>query len=78
MPLDAAERYRRYPLTATLLRLSGDTMAAAAPYSGSETAPCRYLVVDRQSSSSDLLDYVAKLPASRLASDERRDLYQLR
>jgi hypothetical protein len=60
-----------------LLRLSGDTMAVA-PSSASEPAPCRYLVVDRQSSSSELLDYVARLPANRLASDERRDLYQLR
>jgi hypothetical protein len=77
MPLDAAERYRRHPLTAMLLRLSGDTMAFS-PSSGSEPAPCQFLVVDRQSSSSELLDYVAKLPASHLASDERRDLYQLR
>jgi hypothetical protein len=77
MPPDAAERYRRHPLTAMLLRLSGDTMAFS-PSSGSEPAPCRYLVVDRQSSSSELLDYVAKLPANHLASDERRDLYQLR
>jgi hypothetical protein len=77
MPQDAAERYRRYPLTAMLLRLSGDTMAFS-PSSGSEPAPCQYLVVDRQSSSSELLDYVARLPANHLASDERRDLYQLR
>jgi hypothetical protein len=77
MPLDAAERYRRYPLTAMLLRLSGDTMAVA-PAPDSEPAPCRYLVVDRQSSSSELLDYVARLSANHLASDERRDLYRLR
>jgi hypothetical protein len=77
MPPDAAERYRRHPLTATLLRLSGDP-TAASPAPGSEPAPCRYLVVDRQSSSSELLDYVDKLHANHLASDERRDLYQLR
>jgi len=77
MPLDAADRYRRHPLTAMLLHLSGDTMAVA-PTSDSEPAPCRYLVVDRQSSSSEMLDYVGRLPTNHLASDERRDLYQLR
>ena len=40
MPADAAERYRRHPLTAALLRLSGDTMAAP-PSSGPEPAPCQ-------------------------------------
>ena len=78
MPLDAAERYRRHPLTAMLLRLSGDTMAVA-PSSDSEPPPCRYLVVDRQSSSSELLGTMSpSLPTNHLASDERRDLYQLR
>jgi hypothetical protein len=77
MPVDAAERYRRLPLTAALLRLSGDS-AAASSARGSEPPPCRYLVVDRQSSSSELLDYVARLPTKHMASDDRRDLYQLR
>jgi hypothetical protein len=77
MPVDSAERYRRYPLTASLLRLSGDP-AAVSSAKGPEPAPCQYLVVDRQASSSELLDYVAKLPTNHLASDDRRDLYQLR
>jgi hypothetical protein len=77
MPVDAAERYRRFPLTATLLRLSGDT-AAFSPAPGREFSPCEYLVVDRQASSAELLRYVATLPADRITSDERRDLYRLR
>ena len=77
MPADAAERYRRNPLTATLLRLSG---GAAAPLAGlnADSSPCRYLVVDRASSSAALQSYVAQLPADRIAVDERRDLYRLR
>jgi hypothetical protein len=77
MPADAAERYRRYPLTAALLRLSGDT-AAASPVSTSDPAPCRYLVVDRRTSSAELQAYVAQLQVDRIASDEDRDVYRLR
>jgi hypothetical protein len=77
MPVDAAERYRRFPLTATLLRLSGDT-AAFSPAPGSGFSPCQYLVVDRQSSSAEILQYVATRPADHIATDEGRDLYRLR
>jgi hypothetical protein len=77
MPADAAERYRRYPLTAALLRLSGDT-AAPPPVSSSDPAPCQYLVVDRRSSSTELRAYVAQLPGDLIASDEDRDVYRLR
>jgi hypothetical protein len=77
MPADAADRYRRNPLTATLLRLSGDT-AAASPVPSPDPAPCQYLVVDRRSSSAALQAYVAQLPVDRIASDEERDIYRLR
>ena len=77
MPADAAEQYSRNSLTATLLRLSG---GAAAPAESLNTDPslCRYLVVDRASSSAALQAYVAQLPADRLAGDEGRALYRLR
>jgi len=77
MPADAAERYRRYPLTAALLRLSGDT-SAPSPVSSSDPSPCRYLVVDRRTSSAELQAYVAQLQVDRIASDEDRDVYRLR
>jgi len=77
MPVNAADRYRGYPLTAMLLRLSGDTAAPSAARS-SDPSPCEYLVVDRRSSSAELKAYVAQLPADRIASDEARDVYRLR
>ena len=77
MPADAAERYGRNPLTATLLRLSGG--AAVPPVElNADPSPCRYVVVDRTSSSAALQAYVGQLPADRIAADERRDLYRLR
>jgi hypothetical protein len=86
MPADAAERYGRNPVTATLLRLSGGTAAPTTVDGESTTAgpaeveatPCRYLIVDRASSSAALQAYVAQLPADRIASDEGRDLFRLR
>ena len=85
MPADAAERYRRYPVTANLLRLSGGGELSPAS-SGSEAtrptdfepSPCQYLVVDRLASSAALQSYVAGLAADRIAADDRRDLYRLR
>ncbi len=43
-----------------------------------EAAACRYLVVNRAASTTAELDYVARLPADRIASDEARDLYKMR
>jgi len=43
-----------------------------------EAAACRYLVVNRPASTTAELDYVARLPADRIASDEARDLYKMR
>lgn len=77
MPADAAERYRRNPLTATLLHLSGGAAAPSADLNA-DPSPCRYLVVDRASSPAALQSYVAQLPADRIAADEGRDLYRLR
>ena len=77
MPADAAERYGRNPLTGPLLRLSGG--AAAPPIEpNADPSPCRYVVVDRTSSSAALQAYVGQLPADRIATDEHRDLYRLR
>ena len=77
MPADAAEQYNRNPLTATLLRLSGGAAAPSAVLNA-DPPPCRYLVVDRASSSAALQSSVEQLPADRVATDERRDLYRLR
>ena len=62
-------------VTAPLLRLSEGEGSAYLP---TGEAPCRYLVVDRGASSAALLAYVASLQADRIASDEARDVYQLR
>ncbi len=75
MPVDAADRYAKLPVTAPLLRLSE---GAGSAYLPTGEAPCRYLVVDRIASSAALRGYVASLRPDRLASDERRDLYRLR
>jgi hypothetical protein len=44
---------------------------------GAATAPCRYLVVHRAASSSELLAYIRQLPADLIATDDARDLYRL-
>ncbi len=77
MPADAAERYRRFPLTATLLRLSGDT-AAFSPAPGPESRLAGTLWSIVEPARPNCSAYVATLPADRIASDERRDLYRLR
>jgi hypothetical protein len=76
MPADAADRYRRNAFTAALLRLSGDD--APAVQTNGDAPPCRYVVVDRLTASAALHTYVARLNAEHIATDERRDLYQLR
>ena len=77
MPVDAAERYAKSPVTAALLRLS-DGAAPPSNDPGRGQSPCRYLVVDREASSAALRSYVEHLPADRIAVDGRRDLYRLR
>ena len=75
MPVDAADRYAKLPVTAPLLRLSD---GAGSAYLPAGEPPCRYLVVDRAASSAALVAYVTSLRADRIASDEARDLYRLR
>ncbi len=74
MPADAAERYAQLPVTSGLLRLSDGAGSAFLPPG---EAPCRYLVVDRAASSAPLRAFVASLSPQRLASDDRRDLYEI-
>jgi hypothetical protein len=78
MPSDAMERYRDNPSTATLLRLSESDQTIEQTGSAGMRLPCEYIVVDRNSSSALLREYVESLPVERLESDERRDLYKLR
>jgi hypothetical protein len=75
IPADAERRYEQMPIVGTLLRLSD-----GRPDTGSPSAfdgPCQYLVVNRETASQALRDYVQKLPMDRIASDHQRDLYRL-
>jgi len=63
------------PIVGTLLRLSDGRPDTGAP-SGLD-GPCQYLVVNRETASQALRDYVQKLPLDRIASDPQRDLYRL-
>ena len=74
MPADAADRYAKLPVTAPLLQLSD---GAGSAYLPAGESPCRYLVVDRLTSSAALRAYVASLTPERIASDGQRDLYRL-
>jgi hypothetical protein len=77
MPVTAADWYRRNSFTAALLSLSVAD-AAVLPFTlHLDPPPCRYLVVDRTTSSTALRGFVDRLHAARLAIDERRDLYRL-
>jgi hypothetical protein len=76
MPVTAAEWYRQNSLTAALLRMSSGGEEEAAKLT--DPPPCRYLIVDRVTSSPALRAYVTRLDVDRIATDERRDLYRLR
>jgi hypothetical protein len=76
MPVDAAARYTRNSMTATLLHLSGGLTPLSTEADATPT-PCRYLVVERAATSEALQLYVAKLHGNLLAADGRRDLYRL-
>jgi hypothetical protein len=71
-----AEAYERMPVVGNLLRLSSGRPAvpdAAGPQ------PCRYLVVDRQRASPELLAYVqGALRLDPLGSSNGHDLYRVR
>jgi hypothetical protein len=73
MPPRAKERIEAMAVAGPLLRggsLEAGELAGAAP--------CRYLVVNRAASSTEMLAYVKSLPSERIASDESRDLYRLK
>jgi hypothetical protein len=76
MPPGVAEAYERMPVVGNLLRLSSGRPAvpdAAGPQ------PCRYLVVDRQRASPELLAYVqGALRLDPLGSSNGHDLYRVR
>ncbi len=78
MPVDAAERYERMPLTASLLRLSDGQPAGSSMDTDIDSGPCRYLMVNRLASSAALLAYIDQLPLERLARTDDRDLYAVR
>ncbi len=77
MPVDAARRYEQMPLVGTLLRLSDGRPDASRPPDVDE-APCRYLVVNRATTSPALRAYVQQLPLERISGDQERDLYRIR
>jgi hypothetical protein len=75
IPADAERRYEEMPIVGTLLRLSNGRPDTGSP-SGLD-GPCEYLIVNRETASQALRDYVQKLPLDRIASDHQRDLYRL-
>lgn len=80
MPKDTAERYERMPIAGALLRLSDgrpEAATASTPIDLTQS-PCRYVVVNRASSSAALLEYVGRLPVDLIESADGRDLYRLR
>jgi hypothetical protein len=73
MPRDAPDRYDRMPVAGDLLKLSSGRSAGSSP--PTDTGPCDYVVVTRDTTPSALRDYLARLPIDKVESDERRDLY---
>jgi hypothetical protein len=83
MPADTERRYRAFPTTSVLLRLSSpvDTSALTAVDTsgspGAPTEPCDYFVVNREVASARLQSYVRSLPVKLLARDAIRDVFQV-
>jgi len=75
MPPRARERIEGMAVAGPLLRGGGRVDGAGGSF---DAAPCRYLVVNRAASTTAELEYVVRLPADRIASDDGRDLYRLR
>jgi hypothetical protein len=78
MPADAADRYQRTPIAGALLALSDGAALPASPDVNTAQSPCRYLVVHRAATPTDLVSYVQLLAPQRIASDSDRDLYRIR
>jgi hypothetical protein len=79
MPADAADRYVRMPVVGSLLSLSaGEPLADARDTrDAAALSPCRYLVVHRSTAAPALLDYVASLRPTLIASFGDDELYRL-
>jgi hypothetical protein len=78
MPADAADRYQRTPIAGTLLALSDGAALPASPDVDVEASPCRYLVVNRATTSAVLAGYLQLLAARRIFGDATHDLYRIR
>jgi hypothetical protein len=76
LPPGVADAYARMPIVGTLLALSSSGGAARRAADDPRDAPCRYLVVDRETTPPALMAFVQSLPIERLATDDARDLYQ--
>ena len=86
-PPDAAAAYSNIPILDTLLRLSSGSAPPAIangtsrPLASGESStplPCRYLVIDRATASSESVDYLQRtLPLALLAADSGRELYRV-
>lgn len=78
MPPDAAEAYRRTPVVGNLLRLSNGEAALPDPPAGA-SQPCRYLVVNKATTSAETLAYIrSSLDLQLLAEEQGRTLYLVR
>jgi hypothetical protein len=78
MPADAADRYQRTPIAGTLLALSDGAALPASPDVDVDASPCRYLMVNRATTSTVLASYLQLLAARRIAGDATHDLYRIR
>jgi hypothetical protein len=78
MPPDAERRYDEMPIVGTLLRMSARRPARIEPIPTPATAPCPYLVVNRDATPDALLAYVRELPLDVISTDDARDVYRLR
>ena len=86
-PPDVAAAYSNIPILDTLLRFASGSAASAIangtsrpPALGESSAPlpCRYVVIDRATASSESVDYLQRtLPLALLAADSGRELYRV-
>jgi hypothetical protein len=76
MPPGVADEYERMPVVGNLLRLSSGR-PAVPDRPGPQ--PCRYVVIDRDRASPELIAYVQRaLGLDLLAASDNRDLYRVR
>ena len=87
-PPDAAAAYSKIPILDTLLRFASGSAASAiangtsGPSASGESSaalPCRYVVIDRATASSESVDYLQRtLPLALLAADSGREVVPCR